>query len=120
MQVPLHMFYFPVRFAELSGPDDDFFFFFQIVGKGMNVSFMWQLDVGNIEDTCPIKTEFTVQYSPIIDLTKLVSDDQTQLYHYNFDIIDYKVHVCCWALWYCSKYSNLKSVHTVVIIITKV
>jgi len=69
--------------------------FFQIVGKGMNVSFMWQLDVGNIEDTCPIKTEFTVHYSPVIDLTKLVSDDQIQLYRYNFDIIDYKVHVCC-------------------------
>lgn len=86
------MYYYPVWFAELSGLDD---VFLQIVGKGMNVTFMWQLDVGNIEDTCPIKTEFTVHYSPIIDLTKLVSDDQSQLYRYNFDIIDYKVHVSC-------------------------
>ncbi|XP_069695323.1 trafficking protein particle complex subunit 10 isoform X2 [Periplaneta americana] len=61
-----------------------------IVGNGMNVSFMWQLDVGNMEDTCPIKTEFTVQYSPIINLTKLVSNDQSRMYRCNFDITDYK------------------------------
>jgi hypothetical protein len=64
---------------------------FQIVGSGMNVSFIWQLDVGSIEDTCPIKTEFKVQYSPIINLTKLVSGDETGLYRCNFDINDYKV-----------------------------
>ncbi|XP_021932391.1 trafficking protein particle complex subunit 10 isoform X2 [Zootermopsis nevadensis] len=61
-----------------------------IVGSGLNVSFMWQLDVGGVEDTCPIKTEFKVHYSPIINLTKLVSEDETQLYRCNFDINDYK------------------------------
>lgn len=61
-----------------------------IVGNGMDVSFMWQLDVGNIEDTRPIKTEFTVHYSPVINLTKLISESQTQIYHCNFDINDYR------------------------------
>lgn len=61
-----------------------------IVGNGMDVSFMWQLDVGNIEDTRPIKTEFTVHYSPVINLTKLISESQTRIYHCNFDISDYR------------------------------
>jgi hypothetical protein len=62
------------------------------VGKGMDVSFMWQLDVGNIEGACPIKTEFTVHYSPIINLTKLVSENQTRIYRCNFEISDHKVN----------------------------
>ncbi|PNF25423.1 hypothetical protein B7P43_G08798 [Cryptotermes secundus] len=61
-----------------------------IVGNGMDVSFMWQLDVGNMEDICPIKTEFTVHYSPIINLTKLISESQTRIYRCNFEINDYK------------------------------
>jgi hypothetical protein len=59
----------------------------------MDVSFMWQLDVGNIEGACPIKTEFTVHYSPIIDLIKLVGENQTRLYRCNFEISDHKVYV---------------------------
>jgi hypothetical protein len=62
------------------------------VGKGMDVSFMWQLDVGNIEGACPIKTEFTVHYSPIIDLTKLISENHTRIYRCNFEISDHKVY----------------------------
>jgi hypothetical protein len=63
----------------------------QIVGNNMNVSFMWQLEVGCLEDTCPIKTEFTVHYSPIVNVTNLVSEGHTQTYRCNFDITDYKV-----------------------------
>ncbi|XP_051165899.1 trafficking protein particle complex subunit 10 [Leptopilina boulardi] len=74
-----------------------------IIGKEMNVSFMWELEFGkNEKSPMPIKTDFRVKYIPINsheendeendplhiqDLQKL--EENSNVYKCNFDIIDY-------------------------------
>ncbi|CAK9800247.1 Trafficking protein particle complex subunit 10 [Anthophora plagiata] len=77
-----------------------------VVGNGINVSFMWELEIGKDEKyLMPIKTDFRVKYIPINDTEELnylhTNDDPLQihnlqrmeeassLYRCNFDITDY-------------------------------
>ncbi|EZA55391.1 Trafficking protein particle complex subunit [Ooceraea biroi] len=77
-----------------------------VIGNGMNVSFMWELEIGKDEkSTMPIKTDFRVKYIPISDNEELnesrVNDDPLHIhnleriekacsvYRCNFDITDY-------------------------------
>nr|CAD7455545.1 unnamed protein product [Timema tahoe] len=62
----------------------------QIAGNNMNVSFMWEVDVDAVQDTPPIKTEFSVKYSPINDVMTLSSEQLFTTYKCNFDVQDYK------------------------------
>lgn len=81
-----------------------------VIGNGMNVSFMWELEIGKDErSTMPIKTDFRVKYIPISDTKELidihVDDDPLHihnleriektcsLYRCNFDITDYVVRI---------------------------
>lgn len=72
-----------------------------VIGNGINVSFMWELEIGKDEKSMmPIKTDFRVKYVPINDAE---DDDPLHLhnlqrvekassvYRCNFDIIDYVV-----------------------------
>nr|CAD7438798.1 unnamed protein product [Timema bartmani] len=67
----------------------------QIAGNNMNVSFMWEVDVDAVQDTPPIKTEFSVKYSPINDVTTLSSEQLFTTYKCNFDVQDYKGSELC-------------------------
>ncbi|KAG7201711.1 hypothetical protein KM043_004436 [Ampulex compressa] len=77
-----------------------------IIGNGMNVSFMWELEIGKDEkSTMPIKTDFRVKYIPVSgnedQCTLLANDDPlhihnlekmeraSSVYRCNFDITDY-------------------------------
>jgi len=79
-----------------------------VIGNGMNVSFMWELEIRKDEkSTMPIKTDFRVKYIPINDTEELnesqVDDDPLHIhnleriekarsvYRCNFDITDYVV-----------------------------
>lgn len=81
-----------------------------VIGNGMNVSFMWELEIGKDErSTMPIKTDFRVKYIPISNTKELidthVDDDPLHihnleriekacsLYRCNFDITDYVVRI---------------------------
>lgn len=81
-----------------------------VIGNGVNVSFMWELEIGKDEKSLmPIKTDFRVKYIPINDTEDLNdlynNDDPLQIhnlqrvekassfYRCNFDIIDYVVRV---------------------------
>lgn len=80
-----------------------------VIGNGINVSFMWELEIGKDEKSLiPIKTDFRVKYVPINDteeLNDLHTDDPLQIHHLqrmekacsvyrcNFDITDYVVRV---------------------------
>lgn len=81
-----------------------------IIGNGINVSFMWELEIGKDEKSLmPIKTDFRVKYISINDTENLndsyTNDDPLQihnlqrmekassLYRCNFDITDYVVRV---------------------------
>lgn len=79
-----------------------------VIGNGIQVSFMWELDIGKDEKVLPtIKTDFRVKYCPIentedVDVTD-VNDDPlhiaklqrleklTRSYRCNFDVTDYVV-----------------------------
>ncbi|XP_018396820.1 PREDICTED: trafficking protein particle complex subunit 10 [Cyphomyrmex costatus] len=77
-----------------------------VIGNGMNVSFMWELEIGKDEkSTIPIKTDFRVKYISVNDTEELndthVDDDPLHIhnleriekacsvYRCNFDITDY-------------------------------
>ncbi|XP_047359612.1 trafficking protein particle complex subunit 10 isoform X1 [Vespa velutina] len=77
-----------------------------VVGSGMNVSFMWEVEVGKDEKTTvPIKTDFRVKYVPINDTEETsntyLNDDPLHIHHLqkmekassvyrcNFDVTDY-------------------------------
>lgn len=78
-----------------------------VIGNEMNVSFMWELEIGKDEKSgVPIKTDFRVKYIAtsrteekddtgvddplhIHDLQKLEED--SHVYRCNFDVIDYVV-----------------------------
>ncbi|XP_050448380.1 trafficking protein particle complex subunit 10 [Cataglyphis hispanica] len=77
-----------------------------VIGNGMNVSFMWELEIGKDErSTMPIKTDFRVKYIAVSDTEELIDtciDDDLlhihnleriekacSLYRCNFDITDY-------------------------------
>ncbi|XP_012148441.2 SIDL trafficking protein particle complex subunit 10 isoform X2 [Megachile rotundata] len=77
-----------------------------VIGNGINVSFMWELEIGKDEKSLiPIKTDFRVKYVPVNDTEELndlhTKDDPLQLHHLqrmekasslyrcNFDITDY-------------------------------
>lgn len=77
-----------------------------VIGNGINVSFMWELEIGKDEKSLiPIKTDFRVKYIPINDTedqNDLNSNDDplqihnlqrmekaSSLYRCNFDITDY-------------------------------
>ncbi|KZC10834.1 Trafficking protein particle complex subunit 10 [Dufourea novaeangliae] len=72
-----------------------------IIGNEVNVSFMWELEIGKDEKSMmPIKTDFRVKYIPINDAEELNDDPLhlhnlqrmekgTSVYRCNFDIIDY-------------------------------
>jgi len=79
-----------------------------VIGNGMNVSFMWELEIRKDEkSTMPIKTDFRIKYIPINDSEELnesqVDDDPLHIhnlerikktcsvYRCNFDITDYVV-----------------------------
>lgn len=82
-----------------------------VIGNGINVSFMWELEIGKDEigkkSLMPIKTDFRVKYIPINDteeLNDLHSNDDplhihnlqriekaSILYRCNFDVTDYMV-----------------------------
>ena len=79
-----------------------------IIGNGMNVSFMWELEIGKDEkSTIPIKTDFRVKYISVNDTEELndthIDDDPLHIhnleriekacsiYRCNFDITDYVV-----------------------------
>lgn len=79
-----------------------------VIGNGMNVSFMWELEIGKDEkSTIPIKTDFRVKYISVNDTKELnntyVDDDPLHIhnleriekacsvYRCNFDITDYVV-----------------------------
>lgn len=81
-----------------------------VIGNGINVSFMWELEIGKDEKSLmPIKTDFRVKYIPINDTEDQndlnSSDDPLQihnlqrmekassLYRCNFDITDYVVRI---------------------------
>ncbi|KAJ9595261.1 hypothetical protein L9F63_013449, partial [Diploptera punctata] len=51
---------------------------------------IYDLEVGCVEDLSSIKTEFTVHYSPVVNLSNNISDKHIQIYRCNFDITDYK------------------------------
>ncbi|XP_053994215.1 trafficking protein particle complex subunit 10 [Hylaeus volcanicus] len=77
-----------------------------VIGNGINVSFMWELEIGKDEKSMmPIKTDFRVKYIPVKD-TEEPSDSHTNddplhihnlqrmekassVYRCNFDITDY-------------------------------
>ncbi|XP_067013704.2 trafficking protein particle complex subunit 10 [Anabrus simplex] len=64
-----------------------------VVGNGMNVSFMWELEVKSADETTPpIRTEFSVLYSPAPELDSDADsgEPQERLYKCNFEICDYK------------------------------
>ena len=85
-----------------------------VIGNEMNVSFMWELEIGKDEKSgVPIKTDFRVKYiamnrmeekdDPSVDdplhihyLQKL--EEESNIYRCNFDVIDYVV---------CEIFSNL-------------
>ena len=77
-----------------------------VIGNGINVSFMWELEIGKDEKSMmPIKTDFRVKYMPINDTEELsdlrTNDDPlhihnlqrvenaSSVYRCNFDITDY-------------------------------
>lgn len=76
-----------------------------VIGNGMNVSFMWELEIGKDEkSTAPIKTDFSVRYSQVnareehrqpanddpLHIHKLAeTDDKGETYRCNFDVVDY-------------------------------
>ncbi|XP_017879801.1 trafficking protein particle complex subunit 10 isoform X2 [Ceratina calcarata] len=77
-----------------------------VIGNGINVSFMWELEIGKDEKSLiPIKTDFRVRYVPINDTEELndlhTNEDPLQihtlqrvekaasLYRCNFDITNY-------------------------------
>lgn len=79
-----------------------------VIGNGMNVSFMWELEIGKDEkSTIPIKTDFRVKYISVNDTEELnntnIDDDPLHIhnleriekacsvYRCNFDITDYVV-----------------------------
>lgn len=78
-----------------------------VIGSGMNVSFMWELEIGKDEkSTMPIKTDFRVKYIAVSGTEELnthVDDDPLHIhnleriekthsvYRCNFDITDYVV-----------------------------
>lgn len=81
-----------------------------VIGNGINVSFMWELEIGKDEKSLiPIKTDFRVKYIPINDAedqNDLNSNDDplqihnlqrmekaSSLYRCNFDITDYVVRI---------------------------
>ena len=81
-----------------------------VIGNGINVSFMWELEIGKDEKSLiPIKTDFRVKYIPINDTedqNDLNSNDDplqihnlqrmekaSSLYRCNFDITDYVVRI---------------------------
>jgi len=81
-----------------------------VIGNGMNISFMWELEIGKDEKfTIPIKTDFRVKYISVNDTEKLndthVDDDPLHIhnleriekacsvYRCNFDITDYVVRI---------------------------
>lgn len=81
-----------------------------VIGNGINVSFMWELEIGKDEKSLmPIKTDFRVKYIPINDTKDLndlnSNEDPLQihnlqrmekacsLYRCNFDITDYVVRI---------------------------
>lgn len=81
-----------------------------VIGSGMNVSFMWELEIGKDErSTMPIKTDFRVKYIAVSDIEELIDtciDDDPlhihnleriekarSLYRCNFDITDYVVRI---------------------------
>ncbi|XP_076177740.1 SIDL trafficking protein particle complex subunit 10 isoform X2 [Ptiloglossa arizonensis] len=77
-----------------------------VIGNGINVSFMWELEIGKDEKSMmPIKTDFRVKYIPVNDTEELsdlhTNDDPlhilnlqkmekaSSVYRCNFDITDY-------------------------------
>nr|XP_033340136.1 trafficking protein particle complex subunit 10 [Megalopta genalis] len=74
-----------------------------IIGNGINVSFMWELEIGKDEKSMmPIKTDFHVKYIPINDAEDSHTNDDplhihtlqrmekaSSVYKCNFDITDY-------------------------------
>lgn len=80
-----------------------------VIGSGMNVSFMWELEIGKDEKSMtPIKTDFNVRYTQINaadENEEPVADDDPlhihklkkssnggncgEIYRCNFDIVDY-------------------------------
>lgn len=81
-----------------------------VISNGINVSFMWELEIGKDEKSLiPIKTDFRVKYIPINDTedqNHLNSNDDplqihnlqrmekaSSLYRCNFDITDYVVRI---------------------------
>ncbi|GLH14883.1 Uncharacterized protein GBIM_19313 [Gryllus bimaculatus] len=68
-----------------------------VIGNGLNVSFMWELQLpitGPLEEMVPspppIKTEFTMEYSAILNSETLETEQKTLLYKCSFEIVDYK------------------------------
>ncbi|XP_048512341.1 trafficking protein particle complex subunit 10 isoform X2 [Athalia rosae] len=77
-----------------------------VIRNGMNVSFMWELEIGkDTKSTAPIKTDFSMKYSQInlfeeledwnanddpLHIQKLNKMEQNgEIYRCNFDIVDY-------------------------------
>ncbi|XP_001606511.2 trafficking protein particle complex subunit 10 isoform X1 [Nasonia vitripennis] len=63
-----------------------------VVGNGMSVSFMWEVEIGNDDDrsTIPIKTDFRVKYIAIKDIEEL---DETERDKDSKDIVDDPLHI---------------------------
>ncbi|XP_046985474.1 trafficking protein particle complex subunit 10 [Schistocerca americana] len=61
-----------------------------VIKTGLKCSFLWGLVLGDTDDTPPIKTEFSIKYSPIIDPLKRISSPEFKPYSCSFEIKDYK------------------------------
>ncbi|XP_024942928.1 trafficking protein particle complex subunit 10 isoform X2 [Cephus cinctus] len=81
-----------------------------VIGNSMNVSFMWELEIGKDEKSLmPIKTHFSMKYVPLSnteDSDELSGDDDplhihklekmeeaSNVYRCNFDVVDYVTRI---------------------------
>lgn len=68
-----------------------------VIGNGLNVSFMWELQMPfanpleeMINNTPPIKTEFSMEYAAVTDPETMQAGSQILTYKCHFEIVDYK------------------------------
>lgn len=63
----------------------------QVVSNGLNVSFMWEMEIDDNEKAEALKMQFTINFSVIKEKDLDVEIGPITPYKFNFDVTNYKV-----------------------------
>ncbi|KAK4885083.1 hypothetical protein RN001_001354 [Aquatica leii] len=62
----------------------------QVIHSGVNISYVWEILITSSVESPPLKAQFFVDYSAVVDSEDSSLDTNTRTFSYNFDITNYQ------------------------------